>query len=333
MEKMKPLKNNQQIKNCLITQKLRILNQFVQLISWIKSINLVGLVGILFLVGCQVKTTRTTDIKPGVDTKYEIDLPTVKDSSVDADEKTIEYVPVQAPKFGFIFSAGGARTWAFVPFLKELQQNKVPVVAVAGVEWGAVVAGIYAHKISANEVEWELSKFKSIKDWNDYIKQIFERRSVKSNQIPFYCSSYNLKTNTSYVLGFGQMDQVVPLCLPSAGIIRPYQMSMADLSNVDSLVEKLKAAGANKIIYVSVINPSSRLPFINPMDSVENQIWSLASSQYRNTMAQHKGIDDVIFIDVNSFKVNQFSDRKNILDQSRSKMRQVMSHFLSKYSL
>ena len=93
----------------------------------------------------------------------------------------------KAVQFGIIFSAGGVRTWAYVNVLKEIQKYKLPVAAVAGMEWGSVAAGIYAQNISANEVEWELSKFKNSDDSSDFIKKIFEKKSTETLKIPFGC--------------------------------------------------------------------------------------------------------------------------------------------------
>lgn len=87
------------------------------------------------------------------------------------------------PKFGFIFSGGGAKAWGHVGFLKELQKLKWPVHAVAGFEWGAVVAAIYAQNLSANEVEWELSKLKEFNKSDSFLKAVFEKKSTDRKSV------------------------------------------------------------------------------------------------------------------------------------------------------
>ncbi|MGC4014433.1 MAG: hypothetical protein QM755_07965, partial [Luteolibacter sp.] len=49
---------------------------------------------------------------------------------------------------------------------------------MAGFEWGSVVAAIYAQNLSANEVEWELSKLKEFNKSDSFLKAVFEKKST-----------------------------------------------------------------------------------------------------------------------------------------------------------
>ena len=133
-----------------------------------KKILLCG-VFLSIISSCQVKTSKS-------------DIPTIIPTNNTTNEPSrVEPSPVEtvkAAQFGIIFSGGGVRTWAYVNILKEIQKYKLPVTSVVGIEWGAIVAGVYAQNVSANEVEWELSKFKGIDDWSNYIKKIFEKKST-----------------------------------------------------------------------------------------------------------------------------------------------------------
>lgn len=57
------------------------------------------------------------------------------------------------PKIGLVLSGGGARGAAHVGVLKVIDEMKIPIDAVAGTSMGAVVGGLYASGMSANDIE------------------------------------------------------------------------------------------------------------------------------------------------------------------------------------
>jgi NTE family protein len=56
-------------------------------------------------------------------------------------------------RIGLVLSGGGARGTAHVGVLKALEELRVPIDAIAGTSMGAVVGGLYASGLSANEIE------------------------------------------------------------------------------------------------------------------------------------------------------------------------------------
>ena len=57
------------------------------------------------------------------------------------------------PKVGLVLSGGGARGLSHVGVLKVLEQERIPVDAIAGTSMGAIVGGLYASGMSAAEIE------------------------------------------------------------------------------------------------------------------------------------------------------------------------------------
>ncbi|MGH8185158.1 MAG: patatin-like phospholipase family protein, partial [Steroidobacteraceae bacterium] len=57
------------------------------------------------------------------------------------------------PRIGLVLSGGGARGAAHVGVLKVLDEMRVPIDAIAGTSMGAVVGGLYASGMSADEIE------------------------------------------------------------------------------------------------------------------------------------------------------------------------------------
>ena len=66
------------------------------------------------------------------------------------------------PRIGLVLSGGGARGLAHVGVLKVLEEQRVPIDAIAGTSMGAIVGGLYASGMTADEldkafraIEWE----------------------------------------------------------------------------------------------------------------------------------------------------------------------------------
>ncbi len=67
------------------------------------------------------------------------------------------------PKIGLVLSGGGARGAAHIGVLKALEELHVPIDAIAGSSIGAVVGGLYASGLSAEQIEKLLVSL----DWAD----------------------------------------------------------------------------------------------------------------------------------------------------------------------
>ena len=57
------------------------------------------------------------------------------------------------PRIGLVLGGGGARGFAHVSVLKELERQRIPVDCIAGTSVGALVGGLYASGLSAAEIE------------------------------------------------------------------------------------------------------------------------------------------------------------------------------------
>ena len=71
-------------------------------------------------------------------------------------------VPASRPKIGLVLGGGGARGAAHIGVLKELERLHIPVDAIAGTSMGAIVGGLYATGINAEELEQLVASL----DWN-----------------------------------------------------------------------------------------------------------------------------------------------------------------------
>lgn len=61
------------------------------------------------------------------------------------------------PSVGLVLSGGGARGYAHLGVLKVLEQNRIPVDCIAATSMGAVVGGLYASGMTAQEMQARLA--------------------------------------------------------------------------------------------------------------------------------------------------------------------------------
>src|SRR5687767_14767070 len=78
------------------------------------------------------------------------------------------------PRIGLVLSGGGARGAAHIGVLEVLEENRVPVDAIAGTSMGAVVGGLYASGLSAAEIERVMTSV----DWQDAFRDRPARKDL-----------------------------------------------------------------------------------------------------------------------------------------------------------
>ncbi|MEB0216637.1 MULTISPECIES: patatin-like phospholipase family protein [unclassified Undibacterium] len=80
--------------------------------------------------------------------------------TVQAENIATQVTPQKAPKICLALSGGGARGFAHIGVLKQLEAMHIPIDCIAGTSMGAVVGGLYAAGLSATEIEKKLENLK-----------------------------------------------------------------------------------------------------------------------------------------------------------------------------
>ena len=78
-----------------------------------------------------------------------------------AAETIAESTQNDRPRIGLVLGGGGARGAAHIGVLKELERMRIPVDAIAGTSMGAIIGGLYATGMNADELESLVSSM----DW------------------------------------------------------------------------------------------------------------------------------------------------------------------------
>ena len=119
------------------------------------------------------------------------------------------------PRIGLALSGGAARGIAHVGVLRALEENSIPINAIAGASAGALVGGCYAAGLAIEQLEVLVRKFR----WRQTGRISFSRLGLQSNarmetflranlpttrfeelRIPFAAMATDLHTGTAVVM-------------------------------------------------------------------------------------------------------------------------------------
>ena len=73
------------------------------------------------------------------------------------------------PRIGLVLGGGGARGFAHVAVLKELERQRIPVDCIAGTSMGSLIGGLYASGMSADQIEKALHEMDFVEMFNDRV--------------------------------------------------------------------------------------------------------------------------------------------------------------------
>lgn len=232
-------------------------------------------------------------------------------------------VITKAPKVGLILGAGGAKSFAHISVLQEIQKNRIPIQAIVGIEFSALAAALYAQNQSANEVEWQMNKIKpnefiknslinssntlSMGVLSDFLSDTVSRKSTERSQVPFACPSFNLNKNQVFMMSKGSLDQLLPFCMVYPPLFSIYQGSVAGVDKIKQSVDWLKQQGAQFIVYVDVSSQHSG-NYWNQGSISDEVLWR---EQILRTN-KISGVDMVISIPIGRFKMDEFQNKREI---------------------
>lgn len=233
-----------------------------------------------------------------------------------------EATPLLPPKrwhrVGLILGAGGAKTYAILPVLKEIQRSKIPVVAIGGLEFGALTAALYSVQGSSSEADWQLMKLDA-EDFEDipvdmrsmqkFLGEILVRASTENARIPFACVAHNYKKNQFYLMSRGPMKSLLPYCLPYPPLMKPFNHNVAGIKEIKRLSDFLRSKGADFIVFINALGAPAQSHWQGTENSESNLMWQEYLSELQKTSL---GLDWIIHIETPEFKLGDFELKREI---------------------
>lgn len=249
---------------------------------------------------------------------------------------------VKAPKIGIILGPGGARTYSYIGVLREFEKAKIPVAAISGVEWGALMAALYSENGKAHEMEWKASKIpddfvkrgllsadiKPFSDLDPYLKKMFLKTKIEDGKIPFSCITDNLKDFKSLMIFKGAYRDTLGFCMGHPPLTTSKNGWVSSSLQVKFLIDQMAQRGMDYIILVDSLTPA--YPFTGiKVDESTIMIWSdINKSLNQNKKYVHQVITVPIYKNIMDFK-----SRKEFILQGEAIGREAVEKIIKQFDL
>ena len=108
----------------------------------------------------------------------------------------VVFTQQKQPKIGLVLSGGGAKGFAHVGVLKEIDNAGIQIDYIGGTSMGAIVGGLYAIGFSGNQIE----KIIIETDFSSLMRDVLPRSSS-----PFFDKEYGEKTAITLPVNNGKV--------------------------------------------------------------------------------------------------------------------------------
>jgi NTE family protein len=253
------------------------------------------------------------------------------------------------PAFGLILGPGMALALSHSGVLKALEEAKIPIKAVVGMEWGAVIGAIYAKQGLANDVQWRVHKLKNedlpgksffssaIKaettaGLSPYLKDALGTSVLNKGQLPFACPVFSLQKGRAFWVQSGSAVDGVSRCLAFPPFYEPYREDLvADPYATELAVKYLKDRGANAIIFVDVLHAGELMPKSLLKDQYPSFV--LWNEIRRNSRQSYAKMDNVIRVPTDSLTLLDFQQKQKLIQLGEKAGRQAVKALAEKYGI
>ncbi|WP_302175015.1 patatin-like phospholipase family protein [uncultured Hydrogenophaga sp.] len=144
------------------------------------------------------------------------------------------------PKVALVLSGGGARGFAHVGVLKALEAARVPVDMIVGTSMGAIVGGLYASGMTADELEREILAVQ----WGDLFNSREPRQMLSQRR-----KEEDFELSPVLALGFRDSEFRLPTGAVSSRalemLLRRYTLPTRHLESFDQLPTPFRAVATD----------------------------------------------------------------------------------------
>lgn len=253
--------------------------------------------------------------------------------------------PVEEPKkVALILGGGGARGFAHIWVLRELEAEKIPIHMLIGVSVGSLIGAMYADNPDTFQLEWkafqiekkEIFDFRIINFLDSlaagealkvYIDKNIKSRYLEELKIPLYVVAADLKTGQRFVFQRGLIRDAVRASASIPGIFPPVPYGdklLVDGGVLGNLAPQVaRDLGANVVIGVSLSNGREGLSAAPPtaVNVVLESLEIMGDEMIRLTRDK---FDVLIEPKVGNIGVTDFSQKREMIEAGRQAAKLAM---------
>ena len=245
-----------------------------------------------------------------------------------------------------ILGPGGAKALAHVGVLKALQRERVPIGKLIGLEWGALIGGLFANKGQVHDVEWKLYKMEqqdlprprgffpsrndgTVKIMEGYLNDAFGKEDVASARIPFACPARSLWSGIVAWQNRGPFKDIMKRCLAFPPVLKVQGSFIAGASQATEAVELLAKEGYNVIILVNVLGSAMPVEQDALMEHVNTVIlWQ----EIKRAIQQTSRLNiETINVDTSAKTIVQFEAKKELIQMGEVAGQKAAAALVNKY--
>ena len=256
-------------------------------------------------------------------------------------------VPKESPRVGIILGPGGIRTFAHIGVLKEFARARIPINYVVGLEWGALMGGLYAMQGQVNELEFKAMRLREgdvpgkgflgtrikpeqISVFSDFLNQVFGVNLFEKAKVDFACPTYNLSQDRLVFLGKGSIRDGLSKCLPYPPYFAENHSFVAAPFEVEEAANFLRARNINLVIFVNVLSGGDVFP---KSIRAEYPVEQILISQLQRELSRPKivGVNQVIEVNTSNTSIIDFEARRNLIEQGSNSAKDAVNKLVNQY--
>lgn len=254
-------------------------------------------------------------------------------------------------RVGLILGPGVLFSFAHVGVLKAFEEAKVPVTAVVGLEWGSLVAAIYARRGEAFDVEWQMLKLKesflptkgflsekiksqSAQSLDEYLEKVFFEEKIENAKLFFACPSQNLeevegKTPDVTWRQNGSFFENLKYCLSYLPYYKAYNNQVAATFSLKQAAEKLRTQGANRVFFIDVL--ASPVSIKDKQNAANLAIYLLWQQGRKLLEKQRLFVDEYLPVDMKDYFFLDYDKRREMIETGYQSGKGLVEQMNRKY--
>ncbi len=252
----------------------------------------------------------------------------------------------ERPKVALVLGGGGARGFAHVGVIRELESAGIPIDLIVGVSVGSLIGALYADTADSFKLEWKAFKIekKHIFDYKvinireslargeaivKYIETNLETQFIEQLKIPLAIVAVDLNTGQRVIFRKGLIKTAVRASAAVPGVFTPVPFEdklLVDGGVLGNLAPQVaRDLGADLVIGVDIgksrTNFSGETP--NALNVILESIDIMGSEIVR---LNHDQVDFLIKPELGNVGITDFSKKKELIEAGRQGALKIIPH-------